>query len=211
MVEQVRLAKRRPYRLRARADAMARTRQQITTAAVELHGTVGPAATTMSAVAERAGVTRATLYRHFPNEAALFAACSREWLAAHPRPSVASWAEIADPATRIHVALRDLYGYYATAESMLGNLLRDMAALPAPVARNLAAYPGQMLDVLDVGWPGRADGRIRRAAILHAVAFETWRSLTREGLTAEEAADLLADLVVTVASGTHTVERRGRA
>jgi AcrR family transcriptional regulator len=185
---------------------MARTRQRITTAAIGLHGTVGPGATTMSAVAERAGVTRATLYRHFPNEEALFAACSREWLAAHPRPSLDSWAAIADPVTRIQVALRDIYGYYATAEAMLGNLLRDVAALPAPIARNLAAYPGQMLDVLDVGWRGTTGDRIRRAAILHAVAFETWRSLVHEGLSSEEAADLLAGLVVTLDSRTDAVE-----
>lgn len=179
---------------------MARTRQQITAAAIGLHGTVGPAATTMSAVAERAGVTRATLYRHFPNEEALFAACSREWLAAHPRPSLDSWARIADPATRIHVALREIYGYYATTEGMLGNLVRDAAALPAPIARNLAGYPGQMLDVLDIGWRRDAEDRIRRATILHAVAFETWRSLTRGGLSTEEAADLMARLVVTAAA-----------
>ena len=89
MAEHNRLTKAaRPYRLRARAAAMDRTRERITHAAVELHGTIGPAATTMSAVAELAGVTRATLYRHFPNEEALFTACSTDWLAANPRIQV---------------------------------------------------------------------------------------------------------------------------
>jgi AcrR family transcriptional regulator len=87
MAEHDRIAKmRRPYQLRARADAMDRTRARITQAAIELHGSIGPAATTMSAVAERAGVTRATLYRHFPNEEILFRACSAEWRSANPRP-----------------------------------------------------------------------------------------------------------------------------
>src|SRR4051794_19469738 len=132
---------------------MAGTRRRITQAAVELHGSIGPAATTMTAVAERAGVTRATLYRHFPDEQALFAACSGEWLAAHPRPIVAEWSAIADPRRRVLVALHEMYAYYASTEGMLANLLRDTVALPDAVAANLASYPGQMLEVLGVGWP----------------------------------------------------------
>src|ERR1035437_5715706 len=98
MAEHNRLTKAgRPYRMRARAAAMDRTRERITRVAVELHGTIGPAATTMSAVAELAGVTRATLYRHFPNEVALFMACSTDWLAANPRPDPAGWAAGGDP------------------------------------------------------------------------------------------------------------------
>ena len=90
MAERDRIAKkRRPYQLRARADAMDRTRARITQAAIELHGSIGPAATTMSSVAERAGVTRATLYRHFPNEEILFRACSAEWRSANPAPDPA--------------------------------------------------------------------------------------------------------------------------
>jgi AcrR family transcriptional regulator len=177
---------------------MARTRQRITAAAIELHGTIGPAATTMSAVADRAGVTRATLYRHFPNDDALFAACSREWLSAHPRPDVASWLRVADPRDRIRTALRQMYRYYRSTDGMLANLIRDFATLPGPIASNVASYPGQMLAALESGWPpGPADRvRVRRAAILHAVAFETWRSLTGAALADDEAADLMAALVI---------------
>ena len=136
MAEHNRLTKSsRPYRLRARAAAMDRTRQQITRAAVELHGTIGPAATTMSAVAELAGVTRATLYRHFPNEEALFTACSADWLAANPRPDPSGWATVADPAHRLAVALDELYAYYRSTEQMRTNLLRDIAVIPENSAR----------------------------------------------------------------------------
>lgn len=200
MAEQLRLTKKRgTYTLRARADAVARTRERITRAAVELHGTVGPAATTMSAVAERAGVTRATLYRHFANEEALFGACSRSWLAEHPRPETALWATISDPEARIGTALRQLYAYYASARSMLANLYRDFSALPEPVRRNIASYPDQLLAVLEVGWQPTDDARILRAAILHATAFETWRSLTGGGLSDDEAAALMARLVTATA------------
>lgn len=175
---------------------MDRTRQRITQAAIELHGSVGPAATTMSAVAQRAGVTRATLYRHFPDEAALFGACSREWLAEHPRPVVAAWAVVTDPGERMRLALGEMYAYYRSAGDMLDRLLRDFAALPEQTARNLARYPVEMLAALDVGWPTDGDRRVRRAAIGHAIAFETWRSLAGQGLADAEAADLMTGLVV---------------
>src|SRR3954451_25359268 len=99
----------RPYQLRKRADAMEATRRRITSAAVELHRTVGPARTTMTAVAERAGVQRQTLYRHFPNDEELFAACSGHFAALHPRPDAGRWREIADPAERLRIALDELY------------------------------------------------------------------------------------------------------
>lgn len=173
---------------------MERTRERITRAAVALHGTIGPAATTMSAVAENAGVTRATLYRHFANEEALFSACSADWLAANPRPDLANWATIDDPVDRLQTALGELYAYNRSTEAMRANLLRDIDALPARIAAGIASFPIAMRDVLEVGWP--ADGiHLRRAALGHAVAFETWRSLAREGLDDDQAAQLMIGFV----------------
>ena len=155
MVEQNRIAKmRRPYRLRARADSMDRTRARITEAAIELHGSIGPAATTMSAVAERAGVTRATLYRHFPNEQALFTACSAEWRRGNPAPNPDQWRDISDPYDRLRTALPLLYSWYRSSEMMRANLLRDLATLPSPIRHGIESYPRAVGDVLDVGLPG---------------------------------------------------------
>jgi AcrR family transcriptional regulator len=196
MAEQARIAKRRrSYQLRARADSMDRTRARITHAALELHGTIGPAATTMSAVAERADVTRATLYRHFPNEESLFTACSAEWRSANPAPDPADWADIPDPYDRLARALPALFGWYRSSEAMRANLLRDLAALPPAIRTRIESYPRTVTDVLDAGWPHRS--RLRRAAIGHAVAFETWRSLAHEGLTDTEAAQLIIGLIST--------------
>jgi AcrR family transcriptional regulator len=196
MVEQGRIAKmRRPYRLRARADSMDRTRARITHAAIELHGSIGPAATTMSAVAERAGVTRATLYRHFPNEQALFTACSAEWRRANPAPNPDQWREISDPYDRLRIALPLLYSWYRSSEAMRANLLRDLATLPSPIRNGIESYPRAVTDVLDSAWRRRS--RLRRAAIAHAVAFETWQSLAHEGLSDVEAAKLMIGLVST--------------
>ena len=131
MAKQKRIVKMtRPYRLRARAEGMDRTRQRITMAAIELHGTIGPAATTMSAVAEQAGVTRATLYRHFANDEALFSACSADWLAANPRPDLARWTAIENPVERLQTALGELYAYNRSTEAMRTNLIRDIDSLP---------------------------------------------------------------------------------
>ena len=101
--------RKRAYRKRRRAEQEEETRLRITEAAVDLHGSVGPARTTVSAIAERAGVQRATVYRHFPDEEALFAACSSHWAALNPPPDPAAWAEIADPDERLRRALSELY------------------------------------------------------------------------------------------------------
>lgn len=199
MAEQNRLTKpARSYRLQARAATMDRTHERITHAAVELHGTIGPAATTMSAVAQRAGVTRATLYRHFANEEALFAACSADWLAANPRPDFTRWAAIADPVRRLGVGLDELYAYYRSTDRMRANLLRDIAVMPANVRSGILAFPSAAVPVLASGWPECPDAHLRRAAIGHAIGFDTWQSLAAEGLTDEEAAELMVQLVTCV-------------
>src|SRR4029079_8695120 len=113
----------RRYQLRKRADAMQDTRRRITEAAVELHGSVGPARTTLSAVAERAGVQRQTVSRHFPTDDDLFDACSGHFAATHPLPDLEAWRAIADPAERLGLALDELYAYYEGTEAMYANLL----------------------------------------------------------------------------------------
>ena len=107
---------KRKYELKQRADEMAKTRRRITAAAVELHGTIGPARTTLSAVAERAGVQRHTVYRHFRSEEELFGACSAHFFTAHPLPDLESWRAIGDPHERLARALDELYAYYERTE-----------------------------------------------------------------------------------------------
>jgi AcrR family transcriptional regulator len=177
---------------------MHRTRERITHAAVELHGTIGPAATTMSAVAELAGVTRATLYRHFPDETALFTACSADWLAANPRPDPSRWAAIADPVRRLAAALGELYAYYRSTEQMRSNLLRDIDVIPEKFRPGIVAFPLTTVEVLEAGWPELAEAHLRHAAIGHAVGFETWRSLVKEGLTDQDAAELMVRFVTCI-------------
>ena len=185
----------RPYRKRRRAELEDETRLRITEAAVALHGSVGPARTTVSAIAERAGVQRATVYRHFPDERSMFAACSAHWIAANPLPDLGAWARIADPGERLRTALTELYAYFEATEYMLERTTRDAPVVPAmaePVSRRIA-YFDQGVEVLMSGRTERGARRRRsRAAIGHALAFETWRSLVRrQGLSSAEAVELV--------------------
>lgn len=193
---------KRTYTKKARAEAEAATRLRITESAVALHGTLGPSRTTMSAVAEHAGVTRATLYRHFPDEAAVFAACSAHWAVANPRPDPGPWTEIADPADRTLVALGELYPYFRRNERMLANLLRDEDTVPAVKERfaGFHAFLGAIAEILLAGRGLRGNARRRTAAAIgHALAFATWQSLTGRGLSDQEAAALMTALVDTAA------------
>lgn len=190
---------KRPYRKRRRAELEARTRQRITESAVELHGTLGPARTSMSAVAEHAGVPRSTLYRHFPDEPALFAACSAHWRAANPLPDIEQWAAIDDPDERLALALDELYAYYRRTGSMLENLYRDEATVPA-VAQTFRQFRDYLTAAQATLMAGRRPrGRARQrvsAAVGHALAFSSWRSLAREqGLSDPQAAELMGRLV----------------
>jgi len=190
---------KRKYELKQRAVEMAETKRRITEAAVELHGSVGPARTTLSAVAERAGVQRHTVYRHFPDEAALFGACSAHYFTANPWPDLGSWLEISDPQQRLQRALGDLYAYYERTEPMLSNVFRDLDLVDALSATivPLRGYLAEAAEILAAGWPAR--GRRRRvldAALRHAIDFRTWRSLTAgDGITRAEAVQLAGALV----------------
>jgi AcrR family transcriptional regulator len=199
MSTEAKTAETRKYRKRLRAEQEQQTRQAITEAAVKLHGTVGPARTTVSAIAEEAGVQRATVYRHFPDERALFQACSGHYMAMHPPPDPSRWVKIADPADRLREALADVYRWWDKTENMMSRVIRD-----APLVESLSeqtqarlAFFDQIAEILMRGRALRGKRRTRvEAAIRHALALSTWQSLVREqGLTNEEAVELMAGMV----------------
>jgi AcrR family transcriptional regulator len=189
----------RPYRMRRRAELEKQTRRRITESAVALHEERGPARTSISAIADRAGVRRSTVYRHFPDEDALFAACSSHWRAANPPPDPRAWAAIQDPAARTETALRELYAFYRRTQGMYASLLRDEPLVPA-VHRRLRDFYGYLRTIEDGllagrGRRGRPAAR-SRAAIGHALEFPTWHSLTHEqGLADDDAVALMCLLI----------------
>jgi AcrR family transcriptional regulator len=189
----------RPYRMRKRREDVEETRRRIVEAAVELHGSVGPAHTTFSAVADTAGVQRSTVYRHFPDEAALFGACTSHWLARHPWPQPDDWRTEPDAGERLARGVRDLYRYYERNEAMISNSLRDISVMPAFVGELMRAQIASMHETLTETWPDDADERALSAGVAHALDFGSWQSLTRAGLSTDEAADLMASMVASVA------------
>jgi AcrR family transcriptional regulator len=203
MAEQQKSKGSRPYRMARRRERLAATRQRIAEAAFELHATVGPAHTSISAVADRAGVQRHTVYNHFPDMTSLLRACTEHGMRTTGLPEPGPWRAIEDSAIRLRRALGDLYAYYASNARLLGNIVRDMAFM-AQVGGSeaFAEHMTGLFHVIAEGWPGGpAVQRLRMAAIGHAMAYETWRSLTDRGLTEAEAVDLMVRLVTTVEPG----------
>ena len=198
---------KRKYELKKRADQMGETRRRITEAAIELHGSLGPSRTTMSAVAERAGVERRTLYRHFPNEADLFEACSTHYFAANPWPDLGDWRAIRDPRERLERALDELYAYYERTEPMFSNVLRDAEVVDfaRDAVTPLANYLDEAAEVLLAGRQARGRRRqLVNGALRHALAFSTWRSLSTNGIGRPEAAKLTTALVEAAAGERRT-------
>src|SRR4051812_30547699 len=146
--------KPRKYEKKVRAEQQAETRQRIVEAMVALHREVGPARTTISAVAERAGVERLTVYRHFPDERSMFEACTTHYATEVPGPDPAGWAEIEDPAERLRTALLAFYDYYRRAEDVLAHAARDVPQLPAlaAVLRPQVQFVGRVREDLVEGW-----------------------------------------------------------
>jgi AcrR family transcriptional regulator len=201
--EQSSSLKARAYTMRARQESVEQTRLLITEATMRLHERIGPAATTVSAIAEEAGVTRLTVYRHFPDDAALVIACSGHWRALYPRPDASRWASIADPVERLRTALSETYAWSRNAAPMMIKIHRDLDSMPAFVGEFLAAEERTRVGILAKGF--RARGRAARrlhAALRHTLHIQTWQSLCIDGaLDHDEAVELMVATVLAAVPG----------
>ena len=196
--------KRRPYRLQRRAASQAATHLAVARAAFELHSTIGPSRTTVSAIAEKAGVQRLTVYRHFPDPEAIFVACSAFSFAEDPPPDPEGWRSIAEPDARLRTALLQIYGYYRRKRQLLINLHRDaeIAVVAAALARRrkVLAKGAALLAEGSARGDAQSD-RLRVASIGHALDFTTWRSLAEtQGLSDEELVEVMISLIASVRS-----------
>src|SRR6187401_3614714 len=184
-----------------RADLVDQTRQRITEAAVRLHTSIGPSATSMSAVADEAGVTRLTLYRHFPSKDELFGACMGHWRSLHPPPDPDQWRAIPSFEARVRRALNDVYGWFSENGDDLYPIYRDAAYTPASNQWARQATNERMVDAV-LGEDGVGDSvRHLRAAMGHVVGFWTWRSLVvDQGLSTADASAMAAQFVLAQAA-----------
>ena len=188
----------RKYELKRRAERLAETRKRIVEATVDLHRSIGPAHTTISAIAERAGVQRHTVYAHFRDERTLFAACSAHWAAVHPFPEPARWADVDDPEQRLQEALDAVYEWYERVGDDLEIFKRESGvhSTTAELVERREQGLLSLRDGLAAGWSRR---KTVRAAIGHALELETWHSLVRRhGLTRKQAVDAMLRFVASV-------------
>ncbi len=190
----------RKYELKQRAQRQEETRQRIIEAAVELHTTIGMAQSTLSAVAERAGVERLTLYRHFPHEHDLLVACSQHYLVTHPLPDPTPWRLIADPLARLRLALVEVYAYYRRTEQRWVHLPQSrQSEFSIPYLERWSQLRAELAE----GWVVSArTSRLLEAALGHALDFQTWYSLVRQqGLEDEQAIELIVGMVCCLLDG----------
>lgn len=190
---------KRRYRMKKRAEAEEETRRRITQSTVDLHEALGPSRTSVSAIAEHAGVRRSTVYRHFPDELALFTACTTHWMAVNPPPDPSPWSAVPDTEERLSTALNALYPYYRRTQQMMTNIHRDEEVMPL-VKQMMGGYRAYLETARDILLDGRTIPAARRmavaAAIGHALSFPTWRSLALEnGLPDAECSELMCRLV----------------
>jgi AcrR family transcriptional regulator len=201
--------KNRKYELKARAQSRERTRQRIAKAAAELHAEIGPAQTTVAEIARRAGVSRLTVYKHFPDDAALYPACSAHYLAEHPLPDFAAALASEDPVQRVHSLLRAVYAdWYRAWPGMMRNLQRDRRSDPVlddfMRANGDVALRG-LADALTAGFELEPEHAARvRSMVLIALDFWTWERLAAEGMDDEAAAGLMAEAIAALAGAPAT-------
>jgi AcrR family transcriptional regulator len=185
----------RTYTKTKRAEREAETRQRIVEATLELHTKIGPAQTTISMIAERAGVQRHTVYAHFPDDQALLMACSGLHAEREPLPDPAEWAAVKDPAVRLRKALSALYAWFSRNAEVMAHVLRDAerhAATRHVVEVGFAPGVGAICESLAGGLDARG-----RAALHLAMSFYTWRTLVEEaGMKPEEAVELMVGTIL---------------
>lgn len=193
--------KGRSYRQTNRAEQVAETRRRLVEAALKLHATIGPARTSLSQVAREAGVSRPTLYAHFPDESALLRACTFHSLASDPPPDPQTWGEVTSARERVRRGLAELYDYFERNESLTANILKDMYTVPAMKELNVPILEtafAQMGDILAAGFEDRTEAarQRRRAATAVALSFGTWQVLERQqALTRSRAVDVMAEFI----------------
>jgi AcrR family transcriptional regulator len=185
----------RKYELKKRAEKQEETRQRIVEATVDLHRTKGPARTTVSDVARRAGVQRHTVYRHFPDERTLLRACSRHFAEQHPAPKISDWEAIDDPAERLRHGLRETYEWYEVTAEMMASVLRD-AEVHEITRETVESGRPALIALMRETLSGGLRGKRRLAALELALDFQAWRRLDAAGLSPREAAETMAAAVL---------------
>jgi AcrR family transcriptional regulator len=184
----------RKYEQTRRAQRQEDTRRRIVEAAMELHGTVGPLATTVSAVAERAGVERLTVYRHFPTTKELFHGCGTLFMETYPLPDLISETPPGDPTDRVRAVLGQLYAYFRQQREYFTVFLRDVEQIPDLqefVGGNLGRALAQAGEWMVAGFGDVPEAALLDAIIRQSMDFWGWRSWMQQGLSDAQIIELV--------------------
>lgn len=186
----------RTYRLGKREASIAATRLRIVQATLELHSTVGPSRTSIAAIADRASVQRHTVYHHFPDLETLFEACTLHGMESTGMPDGATWSSIGDPVSRTRTGLGELTTWYRANRRMLDRVLADADPDASDADDPFSVRMRSLFALLRAPWaPAPKEGPVLDAVLAHALAYETWRSLSDAGLADAVVVDLLVSWV----------------
>ena len=209
---------RRRYTMGARADAVARTRQQIIDAAADrVRASAEPL--TLLDVAARAGVSRATLYRHFASVTGLLDAVAADLLARARFDRLVAALEAPDPVQALRRVIVAGTGIWAADTALVRNLLGLARAQPeaVPVIAQLEQGRLAALErlVARLHQAGRLRGGLAPARavdlLLVITAFAAWDELrTTRGRSAAAATAALVDLAVRAVVAGGQERARGR-
>ena len=200
--------KKRRYVLKARGEQVAETKARITDAILQLHQELGPRHTTVSAIAERAGVERLTVYRHFEDDDAIYAACSQRYLEVHPPPQAEAWAGVMDPLLRTERGLQAIYGYFSRTAPLYARVYADVDEIPA-LAKVLAGFDAHLQSLADdlaSTWKPDADASRRSVILRHAVGFATWQSFENLRVNDARKARLMVEWLTAPALAEHPAQ-----
>jgi len=190
---------KRKYTKTKRAEQQEQTRERIVEATVALHEELGPANTSIKAIAERAGVQRLTVYRYFPDDTSLFQACTSHWLSLNPPPDVTAWENIEEAEEKTYVVLLAFFQYYRATEKMWIGAYRDVEDIPALRIgmKNFEAYLDKVRDSLLSTWKRKCKSKKGKSkqqlsiTLRHCLRFTTWQSLKREKLKDKQISELV--------------------
>lgn len=197
-------SEKRKYELKERAESQQRTRQRIAKAAAELHEQVGPAGTTVAEIARRAGVSRLTVYKHFPDDAALYPACAAHHIAENPLPDFDAALAPENPVDRVRALLTTVYAdWYRGWGRMMRNLQRDRRSDPVLdeyMRDSSDAGLARLADAATAGFELEAGSVTRvRSLVRVALDFWTWDRLEAEGLSDRQKAELMTEAIAGIA------------
>jgi AcrR family transcriptional regulator len=184
--------KRRTYQLKQRAESAEETRRRLVQATFALHGEQGIAATTMTQIAERAGVGIGTVYHHFPTLDDTIMACGQMVMATYPPPTEVIFAGAATMRERL---VRLAHALFDHLDRVAFDMVRSDRDRLAIVRKFVGEEQEHRIELTRAALAPFAIDRdlIRIAAALLDIGV--YRALQQVGLSLDEAAETIADVI----------------